>query len=126
MSDEMKDGAAAASLEDQPEATEQNADLPPAFRPVAAQHGRDMFTLVLNAGMAKQAMQVLEQLVVKHHSKHGLHAVQVMANSFNQNSNELVRLKGWTEEQLVHCDRDIQLAFQGQIVTPGSSIILNG
>jgi hypothetical protein len=35
--------------------------------------------------------------------------------------------KGWTEEMLAQCDRDLQLAFAGKIWTPeeGKRIILD-
>ncbi len=100
-------------------------DLDPAMRPVAEKYGRELFALVMNAGMAGQALQVIAAAAEKHRSRGLTHAAGVMAQSFNQVSNALVKLKGWDEGMLAQCDRDIMLAFKNKLVVPGSTIILN-
>ena len=100
-------------------------DLDPCFRPVAAQYGRSMFALVINAGIAKQAAHALSMLAQKHVSRGGVHAVGVFAASFNQVTNAYVQSQGWSEEMLAQCERDIGLAFRGKIQVPGSAIILD-
>ena len=100
-------------------------DLDPCFRPVAAQYGRSMFALVMNAGMAKQAASMLATLAQKHASRSGARAVRMFAGSFNQVTNAYVQSQGWEEGTLAQCDRDIQRAFAGKIQVPGSAIILD-
>ncbi len=103
-------------------------DIEPAFRGVAAKYGRDMFALVMNAGMAGQATAELARQAQKHGSNKAAHAVGVVAQAFNQVSNAYVVLKGWDEGTLAQCDRDIQLAFAGKIQVVGGTgpLILNG
>ena len=104
-------------------------DIDPAFRSVAEAYGREMFALVMNAGVAQQAAAVLGQVVEHHRSQHGAHAVGVLANAFNALSNEYVKEKGWKAETLAQCDRDIQMAFKGKLIVPGTAgnkLILNG
>jgi hypothetical protein len=100
-------------------------DLDPVMRSVAAQYGRAMFALVHNAGMAGEAAKVLGALVAKHQSQHSAHALGVLVAAFNQASNSLCLREGWTQEQLAHCERDIQLAWKGKLIVPGSAIILD-
>ncbi|MFA6036384.1 MAG: hypothetical protein WC759_05530, partial [Candidatus Micrarchaeia archaeon] len=101
-------------------------DVEACFRPVAQRYGREMFALVMNAGMAGQAAAVLVEQVGKHHSRGGMHALGVLTQSFNQVSSAYCKMKGWTEGDLVQCDRDLQLAFAGKIQVPGQALILNG
>lgn len=102
-------------------------DIESCFRPVASRYGREMFALVMNAGMAGQAAQVLATLAQKHGSRGGVHAVGVVSNSFNQVANALIVAKGWDEGTLAQCDKDCQLAFAGRIQVVGgtSPILLN-
>ena len=104
---------------------EENLDLPPEFREVAAKYGRPMFTLVFNAGMSSQAAQVLVNFANKHKSQHSMHAVGVLTKSFNEISNAYCKMNGWDEGILSQCDRDIGLAFQHKIITPTNKIILD-
>ena len=106
-------------------AADEMLDLDPVMRPVAAKYGREMFALVMNAGMASQAAEVLVGQARKHSSRAGLHAVGVLTSAFNQVSNAYCKEKGWSEGELAQCDRDIMLAFTGKVVTPGSALILN-
>lgn len=101
------------------------ADLRECFRPVAEKYGREMFALVFNAGIASQAAQVMAQLAEKHASRGGLHAIGMLSQSFNAVSNSYAKKMGWTEAELAQCDRDIGLAWKGQIVVPGQAIILD-
>lgn len=99
--------------------------IPKHFHGVVELHGRALFATVMNAAVAGEAVQVLGDLVNKHRSQHGMKALRVLAGSYNQASNAYVIQMGWTPEQLAHCQRDIQLAHQGQIIVPGSAIILD-
>lgn len=102
-------------------------DIEECFRPVVQAHGRSMFALVMNAGMAGQAAERIAQTLQRVQSANGLAGLAMLSQAFNQVSNAYVTQMGWTEEQLAQCDRDIQRAFAGKIVVaaPGSSLILN-
>lgn len=100
-------------------------DVPKEFHSVVQAHGREMWALVMNVQMAGIAVERLAAFADKHKSQHAAHAVGVLANAFNQLSNAYVAKMGWTQEMLVQCDRDLQMAFKGKIVVPGSALILN-
>lgn len=104
---------------------ETNKDLDPIFRPVADKYGRDMFALVMNAGLCSQATQILTGLAAKHRSQHSLQAIGILSRGFNEISQAYCIMKGWDSAILAQCDRDIQLAFSGKIQVPGSTIILD-
>ncbi len=91
-------------------------DIDPSFRDAAKLHGRGMFALVMHAGMARQAAEVLAAKA--QHDPQGLHAINVLATAFNHCSSALAKREGWTEEMMLACDRDIQLAFQGKLIVP--------
>ena len=91
----MSDGATEMvreQREDELPPEESLADIEECFHPVVRQYGRAMFAVVINAGMAQQATQVLAQVLQNQHSKHGLHAVSMLANAFNQLSNAYVEI----------------------------------
>lgn len=100
------------------------AGIEPTFHEVVKKYGRPLFALVMNAGLAGQATQVLAAIVEKHHSRGGAHALGVLAQSFNQISNEYVKRMGWEAGMIAQCDRDVQLAFAGKIQIPGQSPIV--
>ncbi len=104
-----------------PAAEVPNHDLPEALRKVANEYGREMFALVMGAGMASQAMEVLGELVGKHQSRHGSHALVVFGESFNNLSSAYAKGKGWDAEQLAKCQRALQVAVASQIVLPDGS-----
>ena len=97
----------------------------PAFHDVCRTYGREMFALVMNAGMAQQAAAALAAFADKHQSRHAVHAVGVWSQAFNQVSNAYVKLAGWDEGTVAQCDRDIMRAFQSkiQVVQPGSLVL---
>lgn len=95
-------------------------DLPSCFRPVAATHGRELFELVLQTGLASQACAMLAQGL----NEQGVQVLTNIANSFNIITNAYVEKQGWAEEQLAACDTAIKLAFKGQIIIPETSIII--
>ena len=88
-------------------------DIGEIFRPIAREYGRDMFALVMNAGMARQAAEVLGQAASASRSAEVLHAIRVLAEAFNQLSNDYVKKMGWSEERLSECDQAIMRAFAG-------------
>lgn len=94
-------------------------DIEPLFRDTARKYGREIFALVMNAGMAQQAVAELVRVVQRHGSRSGAHAAGVVAQAFNQVSNAYVALQGWDEALLAQCDRDIQLAFSHRLVVAG-------
>lgn len=106
------------------EATKEYPDVPKEFWPVVDKYGREMFALVMNAGVAGQAASVLATLAGKHGSRAGQHAVGVLAQAFNQTSNAYVKKMGWTEAEVAQCDRDVQLAFAGKLAVPEGNILL--
>lgn len=112
-----------------PDTTDQSPDemldLDPAMRGVAQKYGREMFALVMNAGLASHATEVLALLVEKHRSQHSAHALGVLSAAFNEISSQICRMRGWDEGMLMQCDRDIQLAFKGKIVVAGQSPVLD-
>lgn len=98
-------------------------DVPEVFRPVAKEFGRELFALVMNAGMAGQAAEVLGQLVAR--SPEGQHALHTFARIFNHLSSEYVRKMGWGEERVAQCESAIKGAWAGRIAVPeGRGIIL--
>jgi hypothetical protein len=101
------------------------SDIPPEFHLVVVKYGREMFALVMNAGVAGQAASILGSLATKHASRGGIHAVGVWAQCFNAVSNDYVAKMGWSAELLAQCDRDIQLAFRGKIIEPTSKLVLD-
>ena len=107
------------------EPKEENLDLAPHFRGVASKYGRQMFALVMNAGLCSQATQALAALASKHHSQHSLHAVGILSRGFNEVSTMYCKQMGWDEAILAQCERDIGLAFSGAIITPTSLIVLD-
>lgn len=90
-------------------------DIDPSFREAARLHGRGMFALVMYAGMARQAAGALAGM---NQHPNALHAINVLATAFNHTSSALAKREGWTEEMMLACDRDIQLAFQGKLIVP--------
>lgn len=88
------------------------------FHPVVERYGRAMFALVMNAQMGGQAVGVLASVMEKAHSKHGLHAVQVLANCFNQISNDYVKKMEWKEEDVAECASAIEQAFRTKLIVP--------
>ena len=94
------------------------------FHPVVTQYGRPMFSLVMNATLAQQGIGVLAGLADKHRSNHGAKAVQIVASVINLISQDYSAAKGWTNEELAQCARDIERAYASKIVVPGSSILL--
>lgn len=95
-------------------------DLPEQLRGPAQTHGRDMVALVYGAGMASEAMKVL----AKHQKSPDVsRALVVLSNIFNETSTAYCKTKGWTEEMLAMCDRDISLSFAAGIVTPRKIIL---
>jgi hypothetical protein len=99
--------------------------IPREFQPVVEKYGREMFALVMNAGMCSQGTKVLAALAQKHGSRGGLHALGVLSQAFNQISTAYCKQMGWEEGILQQCDRDIGLAFAGRIEVPGQSLILD-
>lgn len=91
-------------------------DIDPSFREAAKLHGRAMFALVMHAGMARQAVEVLAKR--GQGDQQALHAINVLATAFNHCSSALAKREGWTEEMMLACDRDIQLTFQGKLIVP--------
>ena len=106
-----------------PAAEVPNRDLPEALRKVANEYGREMFALVMGAGMASQAMEVLGELVRKHSSRHGSHALVVFGESFNNLSDAYAREKGWDAEQLAKCQQAVQMAVASQLTLPDGSLV---
>lgn len=90
-------------------------DIEECLRPVVREWGRDMFALVMAAGMAGQAAEVLGAFVGKHRSSHSAHALGVLSSAFNQVSTALAKEKGWGEGELVQCQRDVERAWAGKI-----------
>lgn len=102
--------------------TDEMLDIDASFRDAAKKHGRGVFALVMHAGMARQAVEVLGRRV--QHDPPSLHAVGVLAAAFNHTSSALAKAEGWTEEMMLECDRDIQLAFSRELVVPRGKIVL--
>lgn len=104
---------------------DQMLDVPEVFRPVVAQYGRAMFTLVMSAGVAGEAMNVAGALAIDQRNPALMRAITTLGNSFNQVSNAYVKQMGWSEATVAQCDRDLQLAFAGKISTPTAAIVLD-
>ena len=96
----------------------------PCFHDVVRRYGRPMFSLVMNVGLAREALDVMVALAQKHSSQRGFRATEVLGQSAGQLATDYARSQGWTEGELQQCDRDVQMAFAGRVAMPGSSIIL--
>jgi len=99
--------------------------VPPQLSAVVMKHGRDMVALVYGAGMAGEAAKVLGQEV---RSAKTFKALTVLTEAYNQISTSYAAQRGWTEEMLLACERDVELAFAGAVVgeAPLPKIILTG
>ena len=96
----------------------------PCFHEVVRKYGRPLFCLVMNAGMATEALGVMAALAQKRGSRQGVKAAEILAQSAGQLMTDYAASQGWTQEILAQCDRDLQLAWASRIAVPGSSIIL--
>lgn len=94
------------------------------FHPVVGKYGRAMFALVMNAQMGGQAVGVLASVMERAHSTHGLHAVKVLANCFNQISNDYVKKMEWTDEDVAACASAIEVAYRTKLIIPQTSPIV--
>ena len=102
--------------------TDEMLDLPVEFRSVAKQHGKELFQLVVNCGLAGQA---LERLAQGTEEVEALEALMVITKCFNLLSAAYAKKQDWSDGQLAHCDRDIRLAFAGKIIVPGQRLVLD-
>ena len=101
--------------------------IPKEFEGVAQAHGEEMLQAVLDAGLCSEAVGKLVEIGRASGRGDILPAVRVLARAYNRISSVYCKEKGWTEEMLAQCDRDLQLAFAGKIWTPeeGKRIILD-
>lgn len=100
-------------------------DLPAEFRPVAKQHGRAMLMTVMDAGLASEAVKVVALVAQATGRRELIAAAGTLAKAFNNTSTLLCKSRGWTEEMLAECDRDLMLAYAGKVKVAGSSIVLD-
>jgi len=106
------------------ETQEQFLDLPPKFRSIAQQHGREMFALYINTKLIKQIAEQLSLGVEK--SPRTVKALRLFCKSYNELSHEYAEKQGWTQEQIAHCERDMQLVLEGRLVVlEGGKILLD-
>lgn len=99
-------------------------DVPEVFRPVAKEFGRDLFALVMNAGMAAQAAEVLGVVVARTQSHEAHHALTMLVRIFNQLSSDYVRKMGWDDAEVARCESGIKAAWAGKIAVAPAGIIL--
>ena len=96
----------------------ENRKMPEEFKKVAETHGREMVELVLDAGLCSEAIKKLVEIGRVTGRGEVLAAVLVLARAFNSVSTAYCKEKGWTEEMMALCDRDLQLAFAGKLIVP--------
>ncbi len=104
---------------------EKHLDVDPVYRPVVEKFGREMFTLVFNAGMGRQAAVHLCHLAEgmgrsqlarsRQLAQEIMHATSVLTSAFNEASSQLAKRNGWTAEQLEECERAIESAVAAKI-----------
>lgn len=100
--------------------------IPPEFKPVVLEYGADMVGTVLDAGLCSEAVKKLVEVGQVTRRPEVLAAVAVLARAFNSISSAYCHEKGWTEELLAQCDRDLQLAYAGKLIVPeGGRIVLD-
>lgn len=87
----------------------------PIFHPIIREHGLEIFTLVMNTGVAGEAARRLAEAAQGQRRAGELNAVRILAECFNAISAALITRAEWTQEQLTAVDQAIQLAFQGQL-----------
>lgn len=109
---------------DEEQKPDEMLDVPKEFHDVVRVHGRELWAFVMNVGVGGQASNALAQLVEKHRSRSGAHAVGTLAAAFNALANALVMKQGWTSEQVHACDRDTQLAFAAKIQVASNVLVL--
>ncbi len=113
-----------------------NSDVDPCFHPVIERFGREMFALVMGAGLAGQSAAHLAAVAGKlegSQSKmnHRLaaemnHAIAIVASAFNELSNSYVKKMGWPPEDVAACDSAIQVAYASKLSTlPEAKIVLH-
>lgn len=99
--------------------------LPPEFTPVVEAYGLPMVQAVLDAGLCSEAVGKLAAIGRASGRGEILPAVMILAKAYNRISSAYCRDRGWTEELLAQCDRDLQLAFAGKVWTPSGNIVLD-
>lgn len=98
--------------------------IPAEFHGVVEKYGRDVFCLIFNAQLAGQALDVTVAVAEKHASRGLAHAAGVMAEAFNEMSNQLCKKNGWSGEYLGEVESAIKLAWKERIVTPSEGPIV--
>lgn len=97
--------------------------LPAEFAGVVEQYGEEIVACVLDAGLCSEAVEKLVGVGRATQRWEVLAAVTVLARAYNSMSSAYCKEKGWSEELLAQCDRDLQLAFAGKLVVPGRLVL---
>lgn len=111
-------------------------DIDPVYHSVVDTYGREMFTLVFNAGMGSQAVQHLVRMTqafklsrlarTQQMAAELEHATSVLAAAFNEASSKLAKKEGWAAEMLEECERAIEAAVAAKIaVVQAPKIVLH-
>lgn len=100
-------------------------DIDPTYHSVVDTYGREMFTLVFNAGMGRQAAAHLTNMAdgmsrSQNQRSRSLaaelrHATSVLTSAFNEASTQLAKRNGWSGEMLEECERAIEQAVTAKV-----------
>ena len=94
------------------------------FDSVVDKHGREMFALVMQAGLGSAATEQLNQLagtlaegsaISRRNSFVILQAMRVLAGAVNELGNELIKAKGWSAEEIEACNAALEQAWAGKL-----------
>lgn len=90
-----------------PAASDDFADVPEAFRPVAQAHGRALYEFVMNVQLGGEAAERIAPAV------QGARAValHMLVRSFNAIGNAYAQAQGWGQEDLLACKQALEVAF---------------
>ncbi len=85
------------------------------FHPVVEAHGRALFNLVYASGVLSHGIMILQQAGGHEVAQH----LRVIAEMYNSVAKELIKTKGWREEEINACERAVRKAMDGKIIVPG-------
>lgn len=94
---------------------------------VVEEHGRAVFEITMQVGLAGLATEELSEVLARHNSRKGFMALQQIATGFNKMVALLCAREGITPEQITACDTAIKLAFErhnaGKIVVASGPLV---
>ena len=88
-------------------------DIPPFLHPLTEKWDTEMIRVVLQAGLAREAAEILTKAAGPHNPKLH-HAIKTLVVSINLSGEALLRAKGWKREDLWEVEKEIELKWKEQ------------